>query len=410
MQDTLLGSDAGGDVVLVDPVMTGHAFKEACRRRGLPTISLYTLDEELLSSFDRDYRGGDHHVIHAADAIQAIAKVPGLIRAVVPTTEPSVEVGDELGELLGVPSNPRATASARRCKAAMRRLAFERGLRIPAFELVGLDDVGIAAARIGFPAIVKPQRGAGSHGIQILPDADSVPDLPSQDLFGGANSEWLVERYVGGRELAVNAFSQDGKHRVLDMWEYRQPTGADYDQPYWDLVQLRLEDPDWATAENFVMEVLDAFQVRLGPSHTEIKIDASGPCLIEVASRLPGSHTTDHWERHSAIRPYDDTLAAYLGEETGLLTRDLGFDAALAICCLRNDDRPGILAELAGLDEVLRLPGVDAVYPCVAPGDFVPLTRDHESLTAFVLVHGQDTAEVDALLRTVRNSVRLELK
>ncbi|KUO15329.1 ATP-grasp domain-containing protein [Streptomyces dysideae] len=390
--------------------MTGHPFKDACRRRALPTISLYTLDEALLASYDPDYQRDDEQVVHAADAGEAAGRLTGPVRAVVPTTEPSVEIGDRLGELLGVPGNPAVTASARRSKAAMRRHAVESGIRVPAFEAVSRDRVAEAATRIGVPAIAKPQRGAGSHGVTILRGPPDVGDLPAHDLFGRANEEWLVEEYVRGREVAVNCFSQDGRHRVLDMWEYRQPGSADYDQPYWDLVQLGPDDPDWSAAERFVLEALDAYQVRLGPSHTEIKTDAAGPCLMELASRLPGAHMTDHWLLHSTIRPYDDTLGAYLGEDTELLSRDLGFDAALGICCLRNDDRPGVLTELAGLDEVRLMPGVDAVYPCVTPGDFVPLTRDLGSLTAFVLVHGRDAAEVDAMLRTVRQNVRLELK
>lgn len=393
--------------------MTGHPFKDACRRRALPMISLYTLDEALLASYDRDYRRDDEYVVHAADALEAEAamrRLAGPVRAVVPTTEPSVETGDRLGALLGVPGNPVATAQARRCKTVMRRHAGEFGLRVPLFEAVTRDGIGAAAKRTGLPAIAKPQRGAGSHGVVLLPDPAAVLELPHLDLFGAANQEWLIEEYIRGRELAVNCFSQGGNHRVLDMWEYRQPGDADYDQPYWDVVQLRPDDPDWPAAERFVLQALDAYQVRLGPSHTEIKIDDAGPCLIELASRLPGAHMTDHWRMHSAIRPYDATLAAYLGEDTGLLSGDLGFDAALGICCLRNDDRPGVLNELAGLDDVRGIAGVDAAYPCVAPGDFVPLTRDLGSLTAFVLVHGRDSAEVDALLRTVRQHVRLELK
>jgi hypothetical protein len=246
--------------------------------------------------------------------------------------------------------------------------------------------------------------------VVILSEPGDALELPAHDLFGGVNQNWLVEEYVRGRELAVNCFSQDGRHRVLDIWEYRQPHDADYDQPYWDLVQLRPDDPDWAAAKEFVLKALDVYQVRIGPSHTEIKIEAAGPCLIELASRLPGAHMTDQWVLHSAIRPYDDTLAAHLGEDSGLLTRDLGFDAVLGICCLRNDERPGVLTEWDGLDEVRRLAGVDAVHPCVASGDFVPLTRDLGSLTAFVLVHGRTTTEVDDLLRAVRHRVRLELK
>ena len=390
--------------------MTGRGFKAACARRGLPTIALYTLDEALLASYDHDYRHGDATVLQAADSATARARLPATVRAVIPTTEPSVVIADELSAHLKVPGNPASTALARRSKTVMRQWARREGLRVPEFEVVGVADVPAAAARIGFPAIVKPQHGAGSHGVVILPDATAAPDLIGRDLFGNPIDEWMVEQYVRGRELAVNCFSHDGRHRVLDIWEYRQPTSADYDQPYWDVVQLRQSDPHWDLAVEFVERVLDAYQVRLGPSHTEIKIAADGPWLIEVATRLPGAHIVDHWQAHSAIRPYDDTLAAYLGEDPGMLGRDLDFDAALGICCLRNDERPGTLRGIHGLDEVRRLPGVDAVFSSLRPGDPVPLTRDLNSLVAFVLVHGPTAEDVDLLLRTIRNQVRLDLK
>ncbi|MGA3488574.1 ATP-grasp domain-containing protein [Micromonosporaceae bacterium DT55] len=397
-------------VVLVNPAMTGRGFKDACARRGLPTIALYTLDDTLLAAYDHDYRRGDAEVVHAGDSVAARARLPAAVRAVVPTTEPSVVIADELSAQLRLPGNPARTAMARRSKIEMRRWAHRAGLRVPAFELVPGPEVSAAAARIGHPAIVKPQHGAGSHGVVMVPDATVAPNLISHDLFGNPIGEWMVERYVRGRELAVNSFSHDGRHRILDIWEYRQPSSADYDQPYWDVVQLRPTDPDWALAAEFVERVLDAYQVQLGPCHTEIKIDQSGPWLIELASRLPGAHIVDHWQAHSAIRPYDDTLAAYLGEDPGLLDRELGFDAALGICCLRNDDRPGVLVDLHGLDDVRQMPGVDAVFSSLAPGDHVPLTRDLNSLLAFVLVHGSTVEDVDILFRTIRNQVRLELK
>ncbi|GII52759.1 hypothetical protein Pth03_11480 [Planotetraspora thailandica] len=405
--------DSCGDVVLVDPAMTGRGFKNACARRGLRVIALYTLTPDFLSSVDPFYESGDALTFYLSSVEAARDALPRPVRAVIPTTEPSVLVGDQLGAALDLPGNPVETSGARRDKTAMRRHATAHGLRVPAFEVVGADGFAAAAERIGYPAILKPATGAGSHGVTVLPDASALvaatQRLDAFDLFGNRLENWTIEQYVRGRELAVNTFSVDGRHRVLDIWEYRQPSSADYDQPYWDVVQVPRADPDWARAAEFVVDVLDAFRVQLGPGHTEIKVDAAGPCLIEMATRLPGAHMVDQWAAHSAIRPYDDTLAVFLGEDPGLLDRDLAFDAALGICCIRNDDRPGTLRSIRGLDEVKRIPGVGDVYTDLVPGDFVPLTRDLGSLVAFVLVSGPDLEAVDRLLSQVRSTVRLEL-
>jgi biotin carboxylase len=403
-----------GDVVLVNPAMTGRGFKAACRERGLRVVSLYTIPGQLLETFDPDYAAGDDLALHAPDLPSARKLLVDPVRAVIPTTEPSVLIADQLGAEFGVPGNPVETALARRDKTAMRRHAAATGIRVPAFAVVDSGGIATAAARIGYPAILKPATGAGSNGVSILSDANAAQAMSasmpaSHDMFGNPLREWVVEEYVRGRELAVNAFSVDGIHRVLDIWEYRQPSTHDYDQPYWDVVQLQPDDPDWQQAARFVHRVLDAYRVNLGPSHTEIKVRPDGPCLIELASRLPGIHMTDHWTAHSTIRPYADTLAAYLGEDPGLLQRDLGFDAALGVCCIRNDDRPGTLVAIEGLAELHRMPGVDGIFTDLKPGDHVPLTRDLGTLAAAIMVSGPDPTTLNERLSDIRTLVKLEL-
>ncbi|NYH52902.1 MULTISPECIES: ATP-grasp domain-containing protein [Nocardiopsis] len=400
-----------GDVVLVNPLMTGYGFKRACRERGLRVVALYTLDRGLLSSLQADYTSGDDLSLYARDAAAAQGLVASPVRAVIPTTEPSVVIADGLSGALGLPGNPTATALARRDKTAMRTHAAARGVPVPDFEATSTEGVAAALGRVGHPAIVKPATGAGSQGTVLVADPAEAAslDLRTVDTFGSPVGTWLVERYVRGRELAVNTFSQGGRHRVLDVWEYCQPSESDYDQPYWDVVQLSPDDPGLARATSLALRVLNAYEVELGPAHVEVKIGLEGDFLIEIATRLPGAHMVDHWERNSTIRPYADTLAAYLGEDTGLLERDLGFDRALGVCCLRNDDRPGTITALTSADELAGLPGVEEVFLHVSPGDIIPLTRDLGSLVGFVLVSAPEHETLREYMSRVRSHVKLEL-
>ncbi|MFB8765421.1 ATP-grasp domain-containing protein [Nocardiopsis alba] len=400
-----------GDVVLVDPLMTGYGFKQACRERGLRVVSLYTLDRGLLSSLQADYTSGDDLSLYARDTEAARSLVAPSIRAVIPTTEPSVVVADGLSGELGLPGNPAVTALARRDKTTMRAHAAARGVPIPAFEATSTEGIAAALSRIGYPAIVKPATGAGSQGTVLVSDPAEAAslDLRAVDTFGSPVGTWLVERYVRGRELAVNTFSQGGRHRVLDVWEYRQPSKSDYDQPYWDVVQVPPDDPGLIRASGLALRVLDAYRVELGPAHIEVKVGPDGDFLIEIATRLPGAHMVDHWERNSTIRPYADTLAAYLGEDTGLLERDLGLGRALGICCLRNDDRPGTITALTGADELSGLPGVEDVFLHVSRGETIPLTRDLGSLLGFVLVSAPEHDTLREYMSRVRSHVKLEL-
>jgi biotin carboxylase len=214
---------------------------------------------------------------------------------------------------------------------------------------------------------------------------------------------------VRGREVAVNTFTWDGHTSVVDVWEYRRPTGEDYDQPYWDVVRLAPDDPDWAAATRFAVDVVDAFGIRIGPGHTEVKLSPRGPVLIEVASRLPGAHMTDHWARHSNADPYDGVLDAHLGNHPGPLATAVEFTSSTAVCCITHDGPPGLLRAVHGLAEAERLPGVDEVFLGVAPGTHVHPTTGLDSVVALVLVSGPDTEAVDKTIRSVRDTIRLDV-
>src|SRR5205807_2325182 len=134
------------------------------------------------------------------------------------------------------------------------------------------------------PAIVKPATGAASHNVILVESPaglERVRQAQRYDLFGGVIDEWLVEEYVRGREFAINTFSFEGRHTIIDAWEYRQPSNADYDNPYWDFVQLAPRDRMSGQLARFARQVLTAFDVHIGPAHIEAKLGPDGLVLIE---------------------------------------------------------------------------------------------------------------------------------
>jgi biotin carboxylase len=412
VNDAAQARPSAESVVLVNPLMTGAGFKQACADRSLRVVSVYTLAREKLVELDPGYTRGDDVSLHCTTVAEAIGSLDGPVSAVIATSEPSVAFADELAAQLGLPGNPTHTSAARRNKVAMRGHAVDTGVPIPRFQLATVEQIPAAVNAIGYPAILKQPTGAGAYGVHLLSDDEdlaALTQLESRDLFGAPVDAWLVEEYVRGREFAVNGFSHSGSHEVLDVWEYRQPGTADYDQPYWDVVQVHPSDPDFELARDFVLTTLKTYEVRLGPSHTEIKMGPDGPVLIEIASRLPGAHITDHWARHSPIRPYADVLAAFLGEHPGPIAEAPAFNRCLAITCIVNNQHGGVLTAIHGLDQARTLPGVDEIFVNARPGQEIPKTTGLDSVAVVVLISGADPDVRDATIATVRTTIRLEL-
>lgn len=365
-------------VVLIDPVVNGHPFKQACAESGYAVVCVYTLGQQELRAVAPGHQTEDAISLYGRDPVSLREQLESAVRdvrAIVPATEPATHVAAVLAAQWMVPGNSVAVARARRDKIAMRELAAQCGLTIPRFEVVGPDAIADATRRIGLPVIVKPPAGAGAHNVQLISDEAQLAGFDGRnhrDLFGNPIDEWLAEEYVRGREFAVNTFSFGGQHTVIDTWEYRQLDEHDYDFPYQDFLQTE-PDPE---ITSFALDVLRAFEISVGPAHIELKAGSGGPVLIEIGARLPGAGIPVLWRRHSDFRPYRDTLAAHLGRQPMVMRGPPGFGACVGMTFIRNDGPPGALRGLDGLAEVGRLPGVDAVHVRARIGDQVP-TSDH---------------------------------
>ncbi|WP_433655077.1 ATP-grasp domain-containing protein [Nocardia sp. CA-128927] len=400
-------------VVLVDPTRNGAGYKTAARDLGFTVVSLYTCEYTTAAP---DHADGDDLTFYARDPDQAVRVLTeaGLsIRAIVPAMEVSTHLADRIAQLLALPGNDHSLAWARRNKAAMREHARAVGLRIPEFRLVhSAAEIVSAAADIGFPAILKPTASAGSRGVTLLPDAEAVADLDhleTLDAFDVPISEWLVERYIRGREISANYYSFEGEHRLVDMWEYLQPDDRDYDFPIWDNLQLDDTHPEWHRVDEYVRTVLDAFGIERGPSHVEVKCAADGIYLMEIAARLPGGPMVGMWLEHSEFRPFHDSIRCFLGARPLLFDAPVEFTARCGALAIHNEEGPGTLIAIHGLDVVRDLPGIDEVLVDCRPGDHVPVTRDDLTIPLGFYVSGADSDEVLRTLATIRAEVSLEI-
>lgn len=401
-------------ILLVDPAdsRNGREYRTAINDLGFRVVPLFT---GLLSAPPAGREGEQSlHVGDVDDAIRQIRAAGFDLRAVVPALGASVHLADEIAARLGLPGNDHTLGHARRNKAAMRARAAATGIRVPEFRWVKfIGEIAEAAKDIGFPVIVKQTMGSGSFGVRVVGDTAALDEAITSlvtDRFHQPITEWLVERYVRGREYAVNFYSADGAHRLVDIWEYRQPDDRDYDFPLWDIVQIDTRHPDHARVERFVTRVLDAFGIRRGPSHIEVKCGDDGEVyLIELAARFSGGPAVQMWSRHSDLRPFHDAVECYLGRRPRMIDGEHGFRAVLGSVVIRNDDAPGTLVAVHGVDELAALPGVADVLVEFRPGDHVPITNHNMCIPVSASVHAPDRATVLHTLALARTAVHLEI-
>jgi ATP-grasp domain len=208
--------------------------------------------------------------------------------------EPVVLAAGELAAELGVPGLGVDGVRGCRDKNRTRAALTEEGLLQPGFALTtSLDEARAAAARIGYPVVLKPRSMGASIGVVFAADESEV-DAAFGVAMGAANVDQsryragaIVEGYAGGPEISVDAAVHKGEY--LPMFVARKQTS---DQPYFEEVGHIVDAVDPLLHDAELMDVLArahrAIGVEDGITHTEVRLTADGPLIIEINGRLGG--------------------------------------------------------------------------------------------------------------------------
>jgi biotin carboxylase len=184
-------------------------------------------------------------------------------------------------------------------KLRQRAVLREAGVDATRCRLVdSMHEVTAALNEIGLPAVIKPRRGAGSVDTCAVHDLATGERVLTEFLADPTSSgEFLVEEMLVGDPRAVDmAFGdyvsvesvvhdQDVQHICvtgkLPLVEPFRETGS--------FVPAALEPSLDSEVTALAEAAIRALGVTSGVTHTEIKLTAGGPRLIEVNGRLGGS-------------------------------------------------------------------------------------------------------------------------
>jgi biotin carboxylase len=235
---------------------------------------------------------------HDAEAVlEALAQASVRPNGVLTFWEDRVSAAARVAAVLGLPGNPPQAVDAARSKVRTRDLSARLGLPTPrARRVSSLDELFAAAAHVGFPAVVKPEFGAGAMGCIRVDDIESLPGVysivrrvvdPELDFIFRAGNDLLLEEYLDGVEFDVDLVMQDGTclfSSVSQNWPTAEPSFQEtglHCPPDYDRKAVR-------RLVAHVVETVRAFGLRRGVLHVEGKCTSGGPRIVEVNARMGG--------------------------------------------------------------------------------------------------------------------------
>ncbi len=367
---------------------------------------------------------GLHPVIHVDpdDLPRSIARVldtAGHLDAVVAADTPMLVVAAAIAERIGVRHNAIGAVQAAMDKAVQRQQWAATGVPQPAFQVLptaaNAEAVLRAVASVGFPCVIKAVSLSGSRGV-LRADTQAVAMAAAQRIrrvlrdAGRPDSEpLLVEAYIPGQEISIDALLDDGAATVVAVFDKPDmPDGPTFEETML-ISPPQLPETTLAAAVSVAERAAQALGLRYGPIHAELRIDVRDrevrPTMLEVAARSIGG-LCSRTLRFADDRSLEELV---LLNAMGVPVRPEQTNGTAGVFMLPVE-RAGVLKAIEGRDEACAIPGITGLSITIPLGQIVHPLPEGDRYLGFLFATGETREEVIGALRAARKRLRVVIQ
>lgn len=353
----------------------------------------------------------------AATAVLAACARP--IDGVVGTDGAAVAVAGAIARRVGLPANGAVALRAADDKLAQRHALARAGVSQPAFAIIAPRSTGSTEKG---PATEMPNRGLRRDIVDLLPAVVKPIDrTASQGVLAaetpaefraavarvrrlvGANAPVLVERFVPGIEVAVDALLRDGRMQVLAVFDKPDtPTGPTFPETLL-ISPARLPPDIEATVCEVVVRAARAIGLTEGPIHAECKVDGDDVWFLELAARSIGGLCSRSLQV-AGLRVEELVIRAALG----LDIPSARTTAATGVLMLPVP-AAGRLIAVHGVDRAREVEGVTGIVISVGRGEALTPLPDGDRYLGFVFANAATPDDCEHALRAAWSELDVEI-
>jgi biotin carboxylase len=333
------------------------------------------------------------------------------LAAVVAVDDAGTLLAAAAAQALGLPHNPLEAVQAARDKARMRERFAAAGMPTPRFTTVDGDaDSQTIAAVVRFPCVIKPLDLSGSQGVVKVDDAASFPRAFTRVAAiiaacrpNGMRRSILIEDFIPGDEVAVEALLRGGELEVLAIFDKPDPLNGPFFEETIYVTPSRLPSDRQRQIIATTARAAGALGLTDGPIHAELRLNDRGIWMLEVAARSIGGLCSRTLRFGSGISLEELILRHAAGLPMPSHQRE---SAAAGVMMLPIRDR-GRLRAVEGQNEAKQVPGVDGLVITIPPGEqLVPLPEGDRYL-GFMFARADSPAAVEVALRRAHAQLRV---
>lgn len=316
---------------------------------------------------------------------------------------------------LGLAGNdPEAVA---RCSSKLTQREVLRDARIPVPEFFAFAAVEVpdkTLPRVNFPCVIKPLSLAASQGVIRADNAEEFraavarirallasPEI--QATREPALGRLLVERYIPGREVAIEGLLDRGQLRILAILDKPDRLEGPYFEETIYVTPSRLPASQQAALRDCAASAVRALGLTHGPIHAEFRINDDGPWVLEVAPRPIGGLCSRALRFGPRRISLEELLLRHALNLGGIdVEREEDASGVMMIPVPRS----GIFERVEGIEAAERVAGVTEIRITARLKDYVAAWPEGASYLGFIFARGATPAEAEASLREAHASLR----
>lgn len=142
-----------------------------------------------------------------------------------------------------------------------------------------------------YPAIIKPVDSSGQRGVYKVENKEQVLDFFDASISHSASKELIIEQYITGPEISVNAMMHKGKldfALISDRISYTEYPGGIIKEHHIPsrIMKQATEEKIYKLVEN----VNKIMGLNDGHIYFQLKVEEGEPYIIEFTPRFDGCH------------------------------------------------------------------------------------------------------------------------
>jgi len=320
-------------------------------------------------------------------------------------TDFSVTVA-RVAEEMGLPGIPFENAFAATNKARMRTVFTENGLPSPRFfAITSLKDCREVAADLSFPVVVKPVDNMGARGVRKIDIKEKLTTAVEEAMKHSAATEVIVEEYMQGDELSLDAVVYKGKITICGVAD-RKIRFAPYFVEMGHTIPTAIDDQLADQAVSLFKRGIRALGISLGAAKGDVKLTPEGPVIGEIAARLSGGYMSGWtYPYSSGVEVTGAALNIAVGLDPGELKPMAGKTSAeRAFISI-----PGIISSIEGVSAAERVQGIRNIFLRTAPGSQVIFPTNNMEKCGNIISCADTHSEAVELAEKASQSIFLRL-